>query len=95
MKTKCKKLSEEEIDETVVAQAGDESAWEKPVKVKRAKTASFMLPSALTARATFLARLHHEENLQNWLKRVIQERVDIEEAAFTGVKRELLSKSSH
>lgn len=95
MKTKRKKLSEEEIDETVIAQAEDESAWEKPVKVKRARSTSFMLPSALTARVAFLARLHHEASLQDWLKRVIQERVDIEEAAFTGVKRELLSKSSH
>jgi hypothetical protein len=27
-------LSEEEIDERVIAEAGDDSAWEEPVKVK-------------------------------------------------------------
>ena len=32
-KRKAKKLSEEEIDDIVVAQADDEAAWERPVQV--------------------------------------------------------------
>ncbi len=32
-------LSEEEIDELVIAHADDDSAWEKPVKVRRSRAA--------------------------------------------------------
>lgn len=94
MRTKREKLSEEEIDRAVIAQAEDDSAWDKPVKAKRAKSASFMLPAVLATRAAFLARLHRESSLEDWLRRIIQERIDIEEAAFTGLKKELLAKNS-
>jgi len=33
-------------------------------------------------------------NLSNWLKRIIQERLDIEETAFIGSKKDLLAKNS-
>ncbi|MBF0558231.1 MAG: hypothetical protein HQL08_05580 [Nitrospirae bacterium] len=92
MKAKRKVLTEEAIDKTVVAQAEDNSCWEKPVRVRKAKSTSLALPSALAARASFFARLHREANLEEWIKRVIQERVDIEEAAFAGFKRELVGR---
>jgi hypothetical protein len=85
-------LSEEAIDKIVVAQAEDDSAWEKPVRVRRAKPASFPLPSELAARAAFFARLHREAHVNEWLKRIIRERIDLEEAAFAGLKRELSAK---
>lgn len=44
-------LSEEEIDELVTAQADDESAWEKPIKVKPRRV------SVLTFNEEQLARL--------------------------------------
>lgn len=93
MKTKRKmtRCSEEEIDALVVAEAGVESAWSKPVKVQKKKTESLSLPSSLAARAAFFAGLHCETRLNDWLKRVIQERIDLEEAAFAGLKRELVS----
>ncbi len=93
MKTKRKKKRtlEEEIDAQVVAEAGVESAWSKPVKVRRTKAASVSLPSSLAARATFFAGLHREARLNDWLKKVIEERIDLEEAAFAGLKRELVS----
>ena len=94
MKAKRKVLSEEEIDEFVITQAENNFAWEKPVKVHKRKLTSLALPYALAARASFFARLHRESNLENWLKRIIQERLDIEEAAFAGFKREMLSKNS-
>jgi hypothetical protein len=75
----------------VVAESDNESAWTKPVKVQRAKPATVSLPSALAARAAFFARLHREARLNDWLKRVIEERIDLEEAAFAGLKRELVS----
>jgi hypothetical protein len=94
MKAKRAVMTEEEIDTLVAAQAEDENAWEKPVIVKRAKTASVSLPATLAERAAFFARLHREKNLETWLKRIIQERLDIEEAAFSGFKKEMLAKGS-
>ena len=53
------KPSEKEIDRIVTAQANDDSAWEKPVSVRRTKPASLSIPADLAARAAFLAQLHH------------------------------------
>jgi len=91
-KGKSRVLSEKEIDRIVVAQANEDSAWEKPTRVRRAKTASVPLPSELSARAAFFARLHREASVEDWLRRIIQERIDLEEAAFAGLKRELSAK---
>ena len=93
MKVKRKAMSDEEIDRIVVSQADNENAWEKPVKVRRTKSTSVLIPAALAAQAAFFARLHREANLSGWLKRIIQERLDIEEAAFTGSKKDLLANN--
>jgi hypothetical protein len=95
MKTrgKAKALSEEEIDKIVSTQADDDSAWTKPVHVRRATPASVLLSSELAVRAAFFARLHREKSVESWLTRIIQERIDLEEAAFAGAKRELGAKS--
>jgi len=86
-------MSEEEIDRIVISQTDNETAWEKPVKVRRAKSTPVLIPAALAAQAAFFARLHREANLNSWLKRIIQERLDIEEAAFTGSKKDLLANN--
>jgi hypothetical protein len=86
-------MTEEEVDQRVITQADDASAWESPIKVRKSKMTSLSLPSELASRAAFFARLHREGSLDNWLKRIIQERLDIEEAAFSGFKRELLTKN--
>ena len=93
-KGKAKILSEEEIDTIVVAQADDDSAWEKPIRVRKAKPTSLLLPSELATRAAFFARLHREVSVEDWLRRVIQERIDLEEAAFAELKRNLAAKNS-
>jgi len=93
-KIKAKVFAEEEIDRIVVTQANDESAWSKPIKVRPAKSSSMRLPSDLVARAVFFARLHRESNFENWLKQIIKERIDFEEAAFSGLKRDLTIKRS-
>ena len=84
-----KKPAEEEIDEIVVAQADDDLAWEDPVQVEMAKATSLSIPTKLAARAAFLARLHREKDLEEWLTRIIRERVELEEIAFVEVKLEL------
>ena len=87
-----KKLTkpEREIDAAVIASADDNSAWEKPVQVRRKKKGeSVSIPAEMAARAAFFARLHREPNLEQWIKRIVSERIDIEEAAFAATKREL------
>ncbi|MBI2502591.1 MAG: hypothetical protein HYW07_05085 [Candidatus Latescibacteria bacterium] len=91
-KTK-KKLSEQEIDQIVTAQANNDSVWGKPIRVHRTKPASLSIPADLAARATFLAQLHRTKSLEDWLTRVIQERIELEEAAFIGVKHDLAAKA--
>lgn len=89
---RARRLTQDEIDERVVAQADDDSAWEPLVHVSR-KRAAIGLPGSLAQRAAFLARLHRERNLQTWIEKVIRERVELEERAFTQARRELGSKS--
>jgi hypothetical protein len=90
---KKKKSTESEIDKSVVKQADDDLAWGKTVRVRRAKGASFSISPELAARAAFLAKLHRKSNVAEWLERVIQERIELEEAAFVGVKQELTSRA--
>jgi hypothetical protein len=92
MNTK-KKMTENEIDELVEKQAEDSSAWEKPIRVRKTKAASLSIPPELAARAAFLAKLHRKTNVEEWLTRVIQERIELEEAAFVGAKQELTTRA--
>ena len=81
------RLSEGEIDKIVELQATEDSAWQRPTKVRRAKSTAVSLPTELAARAAFLARLHREKNVGEWLARIIKERVELEEVAFSEAKR--------
>jgi len=87
-----KGLSEEETDRVVEAQGNNDSTWGQPVRAVRATPASLHIPAELAARAAFLARLHKEESLEGRLTRIIKERVELEEVAFTEAKRELSLK---
>lgn len=93
-KKRAQPLAEREIDKIVVEQADKEATWGKPVRVHRAKTASVPLSSVLAARVAFFARLHREKSMEAWLERIIQERLDLEEAAFAGLKRDLATRYS-
>jgi len=86
-------LSETEIDEIVVSQVSDDAAWDEPVHVHRKDPTSLSIPGELAARAAFLAQLHRTTNVEEWLARIIQERVELEEAAFVGAKQELSEKA--
>jgi hypothetical protein len=87
-----KSLSRQElIDERVIAEADDDSAWEAPIEVKRQGT-SVGLPASLARRAAFLARLHREQNVDAWLERIVRERVEIEERAFGEARRQMGAK---
>ena len=82
-----KQLSQVGIDKLVEFQAEEDTAWEKPINVRRTKSAALSLPAELAARAAFLARLHREKNVGEWLARIIKERVELEEVAFSEAKR--------
>ena len=87
-----KKLSEKDIDQLVATQANDDEAWGKPVHVQRAKPATLSIPADLAARAAFLARLHRKTSAEEWLRHIIRERVELEEAAFAVAKHDLAAK---
>ena len=84
-------LGQERIDQEVISQANDDSAWESPIRVKRSKPASLSIPGELAARAAFLARLHREPGVAKWVERVVRERVELEELAFREAKKKLAS----
>ncbi|MBI5652984.1 MAG: hypothetical protein HZC40_21430 [Chloroflexi bacterium] len=83
-----------QIDHIVVAQTDHDAALEKPIRVRRKKSASVIIPAELAARAEFLARVHRRKSIADWLTDVIQERVELEEAAFVGAKRELVTRNA-
>lgn len=85
------RLTRDQIDEAVIAEAGQDSAWEKVVSVRRSKSKSLSIPADLAARAAFLAKLHRETGVDKWIERVVRERVEIEESAFTAAKKTLAS----
>jgi hypothetical protein len=87
-------LSEEQIDGIVIAQAEDDAAWEKPVLVHRDISTALPLPPELVTRAAFFARLHKMPSVEEWLRSIIEERIDFEEAAFAGLKQALAAKST-
>jgi len=79
------------VDRLVITQADDDFAWEAPIRVKRSKPASLSIPGELAARAAFLAKVHREGRVDDWVERVVRERVEIEELAFTEAKKRLAS----
>ena len=89
-----KQLTEANIDNLVESQTDDDSAWEKTIEVRRQRPASFSIPAQLAARAAFLANLHRERNVEDWIAKVIKERVELEEIAFSQVKREISLRNS-
>lgn len=88
------KPTKSEVDQIVISQADDDTAWEQPIYVERSTRASLTLPGDLAARATFLAQLHRAKSVEQWLARVIQERVELEEAVFAGLKQDLVAVGS-
>jgi hypothetical protein len=90
-----KLLSENEIDEIVIAQADDNQFWEDPIYVSGNVSVDLVLPPDLVKRAAFFARLHDMPDMETWLRQIIRERVHFEEAAFVGLKRVMESRPPH
>ena len=88
---KRKKLTEEEIDELVVAEANDMTKWGKPVTV-RPNVIRFS--TSVIEKAKYLAKLHKTRGYQAWLKQVVEERIKLEEELLSDIKRRLKSISN-
>ena len=86
-----RKMTEAEVDRVVIAEADEDAAWQNATVVRRPKSASLSIPAELAARAAFLARLHRESRVDKWVERIVRERVEIEESAFTAAKKTLAS----
>lgn len=94
MSNRKRSLSEEEIDRAVIAQADDDSAWEKPIRVRPAKSMALALPPELVVRAAVCARMSRAASVGDWLRRIVQERVELEEAALARSQRSRESDES-
>jgi hypothetical protein len=55
-KSKRQRISEGEIDKIVESQAEEDSAWERPIKVRRAKSTALSLPADLAVHPSTLLR---------------------------------------
>ena len=88
-----RQFSEKQIDEIVIAQARDDKAWEEPISVRRDIPTTMLLPPGLATRAAFFAQLHKMPSVEEWLRNIIKERIDFEEAAFAGLKQSLTAES--
>ena len=88
---KAQPLAEQEIDQIVVAQAREDAAWGNPIRVRKTKTASIPLSSAL-GYASRVLRVCTAREHRGVDREIIQERLDLEEAAFAGLKRDLATK---
>jgi hypothetical protein len=82
------KQTEDEVDEIVSSESEIDARWTKPIEVKRRLPVSLVIPGEIALRARFFSRLHGTGNLRDWLTRIIQERLDMEEAAYQEIKRE-------
>ena len=85
-------LTPDQIDDIVVSQAEDDSAWEEAVEVRRSQGAALKIPAELVARAAFLARVHRTSDLQEWITKILRERIELEEVAFAEAKRDLAKR---
>lgn len=81
----------EGIDSLAESQADNDEVWDAPIQVKKKQETSLSLPADLATRAAFLAKLHKEPNSKEWLRRIIAERIELEESAFMDFKRTLAS----
>ena len=85
-------MSEEEIDNIVIKQADDTSLWEESIYVHKAKLFSLSIPIELAERAMLFAKIHREKGIEEWITRIIRERIELEEFTFNTVKHKLENK---
>ena len=81
-----KKLTEEDIDELVIAEANDMVKWGKPVAVR---PTTIRFSTSVIEKAKYLAKLHNTRGYKTWLKQIVEERIKLEEELLSDIKRGL------
>ncbi len=85
----AKKLKDTEIDEIVIKDADDLSKWEKPIKVKAPQAIALRLSPELIQKIQNFAKIHNKNNYQNWLEKIIIERIKLEEDLLESIKSDM------
>jgi len=86
---KKKKLSEGEIDKIVTEESEDMSKWDDPLSVKPRGAISLVLSSEIIKEAQYLSKLHNYKRYQEWLKKIIEERITTEKEILTAFEKSL------
>ncbi len=86
---KKKKLTEKKIDDIVTREADDLTKWGDPIFVKPVGATSIRLSPDIVRKAKYLAKIHKFKGYQTWLKRIIEERIRIEEEILSDLRQEL------
>lgn len=86
MKKNSKKLTNEQIDEMVTRESDDLSKWEEPIEVNAPQAISLRLSAELIQKIKFLATIHKTDNYQNWLEKIIKERIQLEDELLDSIK---------
>jgi hypothetical protein len=87
---KKKKLSEEEIDEIVVREANDPSKWDGPIRVVPPTAIALKLSPHLIERAKRIAKRKRIGAYQDWLSKVVEERIVLEESRPRSIPRRVV-----
>ena len=87
MRQKKEHLTEKDIDEIVIKEADDSSRWGKPIHVKPRIAIPLPLPAKLVKRAKSIAQRRKAGGYQDWLLKVIEERIASEESAASLTRR--------
>ena len=88
MKKNSKKLTNEQIDEIVTIESDDLSKWEEPIEVKAPQAVLLRLSPELIQKIKFLATIHKTDNYQNWLEKIIKERIQLEDELLDSIKED-------
>jgi len=88
MKKNSKKLTNEQIDEIVTKESDDLSKWEEPIEVKAPQAILLRLSPELIQKIKFLATIHKTDNYQNWLEKIIKERIQLEDELLDSIKED-------
>lgn len=84
-----KKLTEQEIDALVIAEADDDSAWEAEEFVEHPKAISLRLDTSLIRKLKMLSKLHGKRGYQTLVKDWISEKVTQEFNMIREVKAKI------
>jgi len=85
-----KRLTEEEIDRIIINEADDKTKWRKPITVK---PVLIRFSPSIIEKAKHLAKLHRASDYQVWLKRIVEERIRLEEELLSDFKGGFSSRS--